>query len=158
MSATDSDPVDAGGPRTRATARILVLDDTGAILLMKTHWGRRTLPARWLTPGGGIDPGEDAPAAAVRELFEETGHRVTGLGEPVAFRRIELPPAEEYQVREATYFVLRTPRFAVATDDWTESERGDIVDVRWFSPEELAASTDEFDPEDVRGILAALRP
>lgn len=152
MSETDAD-----GPRTRRTARILVLDDDGAILLMKTHWGRRTLPARWLTPGGGIDAGEDAHTAAVRELFEETGHRVAALGEPAAHRRIDLPAAEEYQVREATYFVLRTPRFAIADDDWTDSERDDIVGVHWFTPDELAASTDDFDPEDVRGILAALR-
>ena len=44
-------------PRTRRTARILAIDEQGAVLLMKTHWGRRTRPERWLTPGGGIDPG-----------------------------------------------------------------------------------------------------
>lgn len=143
--------------RVRRTSRILILDDSGAILLLKTHWGRRSLPPRWLTPGGGIDPGEDVHTAAVRELFEETGLRVDSLGEPVAFRRIPLPPAEEYQVREATYFVLRTPRFDPVPDDWTESEHDDIVGIRWFAPDELAASTEEFDPEDVRGVLAELR-
>jgi 8-oxo-dGTP pyrophosphatase MutT (NUDIX family) len=148
---------DAGGPRTRRTARILVLDEQGAILLLKTHWGVRTRPARWLTPGGGIDAGEDAHTAAVRELFEETGVRVETLGDPVAHRVIPLPPVEEYQAREATYFVLRGPRFAITSTEWTDSEKDDIVDVRWFAPEELAASTDDFDPEDVRGILAELR-
>jgi 8-oxo-dGTP pyrophosphatase MutT (NUDIX family) len=141
-----SSPTDAAEPRTRRTARVLVFDGDGAILLFKTHWGRRTLPARWLTPGGGIDPGEDEHTAAVRELFEE-------IGEPVAHRRIDLPAAEEYQVREATYFLLRTERFPIAEDDWTEGEKDDIVDARWFSPDELAASVDDFDPEDVRGIL-----
>jgi 8-oxo-dGTP pyrophosphatase MutT (NUDIX family) len=143
--------------RIRRTARILVFDESGALLLLKTHWGRRTLAARWLTPGGGIDPGETAHEAAVRELFEETGQRVGSLGEPVAHRLIELPPAEEYQARDATYFVLRTRRFEVADHDWTDSERGDIVGIRWFTPEELAVSGDDFDPEDVRGILAELR-
>ena len=151
-SETTRDPV-----RTRRTARILVLDEDGAILLLKTHWGRRSLPARWLTPGGGIDPGEDAHTAAVRELFEETGRRVGSLGEPVAHRRTHLPPAEEYQVREATYFLLHTVRFAVAADDWTEGEKDDIVGVRWFSPQELRSSADDFDPEDVRGILSGMR-
>ena len=140
--------------RIRRTARILVLDEGGAILLLKTHWGRRSLPARWLTPGGGIDPGEDAHAAAVRELFEETGRRVGSLGRPVAHRRIDLPPAEEYQVREATYFLLRTARFPIADDDWTESEKDDIVGVRWFTAEELRSPADDFDPENVRGVLS----
>ncbi|WP_234377078.1 NUDIX hydrolase [Streptomyces sp. TP-A0356] len=31
----------------------------------------------WLLPGGGIEPGESAGAAAVREAYEETGCRVT---------------------------------------------------------------------------------
>lgn len=144
------------GPRTRQTARILVFDDDGALLLMKQHWGRRVRPARWLTVGGGIDPGEDAAAAAVRELHEETGLRVDAVGQPVAFRDIALPPAEEYERRTAVYFVLRVPRFEIARDAWTESEQDDIVDVRWFTPAELAASDDAFDPEDVRGIIASL--
>lgn len=141
-------------PRTRDTARVLVFDETGALLLMKQHWGRRVRPARWLTVGGGIDPGEDAATAAIRELYEETGLTVDAVGEPVAYREIVLPPAEEYERRTAVYFVLRTPHFDIARDAWTESEKDDIVDVRWFAPAELATSDDEFDPEDVRGILA----
>ncbi|MBB3159066.1 8-oxo-dGTP pyrophosphatase MutT (NUDIX family) [Microbacterium proteolyticum] len=151
-----SDDTMAGEPKTRRTARVLVFDEDGALLLMKQHWGRRVRPARWLTVGGGIDPGEDAPTAAVRELYEETGLRVDAVGEPVAYREIDLPPAEEYERRTAVYFVLRTARFEIARDAWTESERDDIVDVRWFSPAELAATTDAFDPEDVRGIVADL--
>ncbi|MGC5171326.1 NUDIX hydrolase [Micromonospora sp. DT81.3] len=138
----------------RRTARILVLDREDAILLLKTHWSRRILPERWLTPGGGVDPGEDVHAAAIRELFEETGLRVPSLGDPVWHERRPLPAGHEFDETDATYFLLRTHRFEIVRDDWTESEHDDIVDIRWFTPQELAASTDEFDPEDVRAILA----
>ncbi|KSU53711.1 NUDIX hydrolase [Microbacterium enclense] len=151
-----SDHTTTGEPKTRTTARVLVFDEDGALLLMKQHWGRRVRPARWLTVGGGIEPGEDAATAAVRELFEETGLRVDAVGRPVAFRDIALPPAEEYERRTAVYFVVRVPRFEIARHAWTESEQDDIVDVRWFSPAELAASQDAFDPEGVREIVASL--
>jgi len=143
-------------PTVRHTARILLVDAEDAVLLMKTHWSRRILPERWLTPGGGVDPGEDVHTAAVRELFEETGLRVDSLGDPVWQERRALPPGHEFDETDATYFLLRTQRFDVVRDDWTESEHDDIVDIRWFTPTELAASTDEFDPEDVRAILAGV--
>ncbi|MFW5680856.1 MAG: NUDIX domain-containing protein [Pseudomonadota bacterium] len=49
--------------------------DERARLLVVDHEGYRQLP------GGGIDPGEDAAAALVREALEETGYavRVGGL-------------------------------------------------------------------------------
>lgn len=140
----------------RHTARILVLDEDGAILLLKTHWSRRILPERWLTPGGGVDPGEDVHTAAVRELFEETGLRVKSLGAPVWHERRRLPPGHEFDETDATYFLLRTPRFDISRADWTDSELDDIVGIHWFSPDELAVSTDEFDPENVRHILTRL--
>ena len=57
----------------RETARALLLDPEGHLLLMLTHWDPGTgLPPRWLTPGGGIDPGETIESAGLRELFEET--------------------------------------------------------------------------------------
>lgn len=44
---------------------------TGKILLT-----RREDNGRWCLPGGGMDPGESAAEACVREVFEETGLQV----------------------------------------------------------------------------------
>lgn len=47
----------------------IIIFDTGRVLLLR-HW---YAPWVWTLPGGGIDRGEDAQRAAVRETREETG-------------------------------------------------------------------------------------
>lgn len=51
----------------------IVFDVTGKKILCTK---RGDLPV-WVFPGGGIDPGEDPEAAAIREVLEETGLEVT---------------------------------------------------------------------------------
>ena len=45
-------------------------------------WRKRDAGA-WQIPKGRIEPGESAPAAAVRECEEELGLRLTGVPEPL---------------------------------------------------------------------------
>ncbi|MDR0570434.1 MAG: NUDIX hydrolase [Clostridiales Family XIII bacterium] len=53
--------------------RVAVIDEDGRLLLVRQrHEGREI----WMLPGGAIEDGEDAAAAAVREVFEETGLRI----------------------------------------------------------------------------------
>jgi 8-oxo-dGTP pyrophosphatase MutT (NUDIX family) len=65
--------------RTRDTVRVIVLDNAQRVLLLKYRTDQPPVPARpnvlsyWLTPGGGLEPGESFERAAKRELFEELG-------------------------------------------------------------------------------------
>lgn len=55
----------------------LVLDDADRVLLVRIH--RYPVGATgWEVPAGGVDPGETAPAAAAREVREETGTETAG--------------------------------------------------------------------------------
>ena len=52
-------------------AAIILIDSRKKVLLI-----RRSDNGRWCLPGGGVDPGESAEEACVRETFEETGLKV----------------------------------------------------------------------------------
>ncbi|MEL5990982.1 NUDIX hydrolase [Microbacterium phosphatis] len=57
----------------RVAAYCVIVDEQDRVLL--TRWIEGRVPA-WSLPGGGLEPGEDPAAAAVREVWEESGYKV----------------------------------------------------------------------------------
>lgn len=80
----------------RPAARILLVDRAGRVLLFRFVTGDER-PPFWCTPGGALDPGEDYPTAARRELFEETGIDADP-GAEVAQRRVAFETIERVPV------------------------------------------------------------
>jgi 8-oxo-dGTP pyrophosphatase MutT (NUDIX family) len=143
----------------RPTSRLLVLDEHDRLLLMMTKAPDTSGAARWITPGGGVDPGESHEEAAVRELHEETGQVVAEVGPVVRVDDFEVPwDAADHTHGHAEFFVVRLPHFEVVDDDWTDDERVDILESRWFSLDELESTTDPVEPVDLAATVAeALR-
>ncbi len=60
--------------RQRVAAYAIVLSSRGLLATQFSH--RTAVPGVWGLPGGGLDPGETAATAVVREIAEETGQSV----------------------------------------------------------------------------------
>lgn len=129
----------------RKTARVLLIDEQHRILLFLTHFDPDVkLPPRWITPGGGIDEGESTIDAAVRELFEETGIQVSAqiLGESVweTSGRWLWGDGRNFHDFTDTFFLHRINQtFELDRSNWTPDEHRDVLDYRWWSPEDFLA-------------------
>ena len=126
-----ADPYDEHADPTHVTASAVVVGRRGTVL----HLHKRL--ARWMQPGGHIDPGEEPPVAARREAVEELGLEVVHpSGGP---RLIHL------DVHEAalghTHLDLRYLLFA-STDD-PHPPPGESPEARWFEWDEADAIADE---------------
>lgn len=145
--------------RERSAARVLVLDGTGAVLLVRGHDADEPERHWWFSVGGGIDPGESPRQAAARELREETG-LVVGLDDlegPVLTRSAIFDFAREHCRQHEEFFVLRVAeRPELSREGWTELEESFVDEVRWLTAAELEASADEVFPMDLPRIVRGL--
>ena len=128
----------------RTSARVVLLDDDGAVLLLcgsDPGITDGTAPRWWFTVGGRARPGEPLTRTAVRELAEETGLRVdTGLMiGPVWRRESQFHFNGAFLNSEEFYFVHRTRRFDPSPAGRTALERRYIHGHRWCD----AAAIDE---------------
>lgn len=142
--------------RVRPTVRVLLLDETDRILLMKGRLpSRRDGPGAWFTVGGGLEPGETPHAAAAREIREETGIEEVRLGPRVAVREgvMRLAGDEPVLIRE-DYLVARCRGAEPVRHGWQADEQELIDDIRWWTHAELAATEERVYPPGLADLMA----
>ncbi len=151
-------------PRHRIVARVIVTNGQGELLLCRSRNG-----SAWVLPGGTLDPGEDLPAAAVREAAEEAG---------VAVRVGPLAYVQEFRSARRSEHVVEVVFRAEADADhptpaalggraaepagpadrpwraWRiQDPDGPVRLCRWFTREEVAEEADPVYPEELRDAL-----
>ena len=147
------------GPVERRAARVLLLDDDDRVLLQQC-WDP-TAPAEgswWNTTGGGIDDGETAPEAAVRELREETGLQLAldGVG-PVVHRRLTEFTFGGTRYRQSEdYFLVRVAAFEPAPTAHSDVEMVAVLGTRWWRRDELRQTRERVYPEELVEVLDRL--
>lgn len=134
--------------RRRRTARVLLVDDLGRLLLFSDSDPGIPGLRWWITPGGGIEPGESERAGAVREIHEETGlvSDTGALTGPVARRRVRHGYTDVVVDQQEVFFGLAVAAFEVDDAGHTDEERLTMTEHRWWTRDELAGTTETIWP------------
>ncbi|XVV11538.1 NUDIX hydrolase [Actinoplanes sp. CA-131856] len=142
----------------RRAGRVLLVDQAGRTLLL--HGGDPARPGHrwWFTPGGGLLDGESPAEGAARELFEETGLRVSpnDLGSSYWRQVAEFSYSGRDYQQDQEFFLLRVTEIQIDMAGMDADEQETITEHRWWSAEEIEASSEQIFPVELPELLRGL--
>jgi 8-oxo-dGTP pyrophosphatase MutT (NUDIX family) len=143
-------------PIERFAMRGLLTTPDRRVLLLRFRFPD---PSRvlWITPGGGLDAGEEAMSGLRRELLEETGRDDFDVGPEIWQQTARFSFGDQAVVQHNRYFWIQTshfePHFA-ANPDLNEREMFEAY--RWWSVDSIAQSAERFAPTRLAERLSEL--
>ena len=139
----------------RYSVRAIVLTPEPEILLMQIRAPQGGDPL-WITPGGGLEDGEDAEAGLRRELREELGLEAFERGPLLWRRRSTFSWGDRRICQDEEYRAVHVARFEPLMSDEVEVKA--LEQFRWWPVAALATTDQRLIPlslhEIVRSYLA----
>jgi 8-oxo-dGTP pyrophosphatase MutT (NUDIX family) len=140
-------------PLYRPASRLLVVDPAKRLLLFRVAEESRRPRPLWITPGGGVHPGESDEDAARRELWEETGIEAE-LGPCVWVRRHLFHFRGAIWLDEVErFYLVRVDETEITTEHFEAHEHAFMPEHRWWHADAIAASEDWFAPRRLGELL-----
>jgi TDG/mug DNA glycosylase family protein len=140
-------------PEPREAVRAIVVDEQRRVLLARIEHPVSGA-SWWITPGGGVDPGESDEEALRRELREETGLEEFEIGPLVHARVHVFPWAARLLEQHERFHVVRVDRHDPAPTIDVSLEA--LTDVRWWTLDELDATDEALAPPELPQLVRTL--
>ena len=139
----------------RLSAKGFLVDARGRLLLLDCTDPARPDVRWWELPGGGVEPGEQEVDALVREVLEETGLAVSpaDVGPLVWTQESTFLHRGRRHWTRCTGRVVRVGADPAVEPALMEDEKDTILGRRWWTSEELAATSDRFFPRNLPALL-----
>ena len=140
----------------RKSCRAVIINPDNEILLIKIENPEGSWEG-WITPGGGVNDGEDEIPALQRELYEELGVKDLKIGAKLWMRFHVFPWKGDTVEQHEVFYLVRTNRFEAKPSLHPDiPEFSDLKEFRWWAIDDLQITRESLAPSKLASYLQEL--